>query len=457
MNMKKLDFISLITLTVDTLSCNTPDKVISASDLDLSLEVTLRNSSGGTGKPFYKLPKSTDLASIPQDPLNPLTKAKVELGKLLFHETGIAQNPQKGIGMNTYSCASCHHARAGFQACLPQGIGEGGLGFGSNGEGRQKNSAYTKNEMDVQPIRTPSAINLAYQEAVLWNGQFGGTSVNLSTEANWQSHGHPTETNKLGFEGIESQAIAGIKVHRLLIDRIFMRSVGNYQSFYEQAFPPSSFNNPQKLNKNGALAIAAYERTLLANESPFQLWLKGYYGALTDDEKNGANIFFGKGKCASCHNGPSLANMEFHALGMNDLSNGLYEGKEVVNVAINDRVHKGRGGFTKVVTDMFKFKVPQLYNLMDSPFYGHGASFTSIRDVIEYKNKAIPENINVSSAQLDPSFIALNLTSEEIDLITLFLKHGLYDPNLDRYTPERLPSGLAFPNNDPQTRSDLGF
>ncbi|MFT7249467.1 MAG: cytochrome c peroxidase, partial [Arcticibacterium sp.] len=90
-------------------------------------------------------------------------------------------------------------------------------------------------------------------------------------------------------------------------------------------------------------------------------------------------------------------------------------------------------------------------------FYGHGASFTSIRDVIEYKNKAIPENINVSSAQLDPSFIALNLTSEEIDLITLFLKHGLYDPNLDRYTPERLPSGLAFPNNDPQTRSDLGF
>ncbi|MFT5884899.1 MAG: cytochrome c peroxidase [Arcticibacterium sp.] len=457
MKAKSQIFIVTITVLAGFTSCKTPDKVISASDLDLSLEVTLQNASGGVGKSFYKLPESTDFASIPQDPLNPLTKAKVELGKLLFHETGIAQNPKKGIGMNTYSCASCHHARAGFQACLPQGIGEGGVGFGLNGEGRQKNQGYDKSEIDVQPLRTPSAMNLAYQEAVLWNGQFGGTGINLGTEANWQSNGHPTETNKLGFEGIETQAIAGRKVHRLLIDKIFMSSVGNYQSLYEQVFTASSFNNAQELNKNGALAIAAYERTLLANESPFQLWLKGNYGAMTDFEKNGALLFFGKGNCASCHNGPSLANMEFHALGMNDLSDGSYGGKEVVNVAANDGAHKGRGGFTKVATDMFKFKVPQLYNLKDSPFYGHGASFTSIREVIQYKNKAIPENTNVALARIDSSFTALNLTNEEIDLMTLFIKNGLYDPNLERYTPESLPSGLGFPNNDTQTRIDLGF
>ena len=77
---------------------------------------------------------------------------------MLFHETGIATNPNMEESMHMYSCASCHHAKAGFQSGILQGIGEGGNGFGINGEGRFKNALYAESDLDVQPIRTPSAL-----------------------------------------------------------------------------------------------------------------------------------------------------------------------------------------------------------------------------------------------------------------------------------------------------------
>ena len=83
-------------------------------------------------------PLATDFNLIPNDINNPITEAKVALGKLLFHETGLAMNANLEEGMSTYSCASCHHAKAGFQSGILQGIGEGGMGFGINGEGRFK-------------------------------------------------------------------------------------------------------------------------------------------------------------------------------------------------------------------------------------------------------------------------------------------------------------------------------
>ncbi|PWK15460.1 cytochrome c peroxidase [Arcicella aurantiaca] len=128
----------------------------------------------GKTKESLIIPNSNELNKIPQDPKNPLSNEKVELGKLLFHETAIGRNSIKTNSAFTYSCSSCHHSKAGFQACLPQGIGEGGTGFGQNGEGRTFNSAYQESEYDVQPIRTPSTLNIAYQTNILWNGAIWG-------------------------------------------------------------------------------------------------------------------------------------------------------------------------------------------------------------------------------------------------------------------------------------------
>ncbi|NBC06750.1 MAG: c-type cytochrome, partial [Bacteroidetes bacterium] len=201
------------------------------------------------------------------------------------------------------------------------------------------------------------------------------------------------------------------------------------------------------------LAIAAYERTLLANEAPFQRWLRGEQDAMNTLEKEGALVFFGKGNCASCHTGPALNSMEFHAIGLGDLQ----DCPEEVFLTPDDAVeHLGRGGFTNRPEDMFKFKVPQLYNLKDSPFYGHGGTLRSLREVVAYKNEAVPQNPDVPATRLADEFEPLGLTEQEVDAITAFLETALYDPNLERYVPESLPTGLCFPNADSESMEDLG-
>jgi cytochrome c peroxidase len=119
-------------------------------------------------------------------------------------------------------------------------------------------------------------------------------------------------------------------------------------------------------------------------------------------------------------------------------------------------VRKGRGGFTLDPADDFTFKTPQLYNLTDSPFYGHGSSFATLREVVEYKNDAVAQNAIVPPGQLADGFHPLGLTPEEVTDLVAFLENALYDPKLERYVPNRLPSGNCFPVNDPQAQADLG-
>lgn len=407
---------------------------------------------------FFLLPDADDLGRIPQDPLNPLSPEKVRLGQLLYHETCLGVVNVREEGYETYSCSSCHFAQAGFQANRPQGIAEGGVGFGVSGEGREFNPDYlTGPEFpDVQPIRTPASMNAAYQELMLWNGQFGGVGDNLGTENLW-TEGTPLESNRLGLHGIETQAHAGLAVHRMGdIDLSRIMDIPEYTALFSDAFPSES----EPVNRyNAALAIAAYERTLLANQAPFQRWLRGERRAMSPREKRGAILFFGDADCASCHTGPALNSMSFHALGMRDLDESSDPSRVFLGFAggtVPDEVRRGRGGFTGRAEDMYEFKTPQLYNLLDSPFYGHGAGFASVTEVVEYKNLAAPENSHVPADRLAPEFVPLGLTADEVRDLVDFLELSLYDPALSRYSPDGILSGNCFPNNDPESRHDMG-
>lgn len=427
------------------MSCQSDNDFYSDASEESLLERRLNELYGSTSVLIQ--PEATDFASIPNDINNPITQAKVELGKLLYHETGLAINAKNTDNMYTYSCASCHHVDAGFQSGIRQGIGDGGVGFGIHGEARTKNPLYLEQDLDVQPIRTPTALNVAYQEVMLWNGQFGAKGPNEGTESQW-TEGTPKAENKLGFEGVETQAIAGLDVHRLVIDGQEIEASA-YKALFDEAFPDSP-EDDRYTKVNAGLAIAAYERTLLPNQSPFQKWLKGDQNAMSDDQVEGARLFFEKANCYSCHSGPALNDMKFHALGMNDL-----QGPEIMTV-VDDATKRGRGGFTGNPDDDYKFKTPQLYNLKDVHFLGHGGTFTSVREVIEYKNKAISENSEVALSKLSPFFVPLDLSDTEIELLTIFIEEALYDNNLSRYVPESLPTGNCFPNADPQSSSDLG-
>ncbi len=450
--MRKLIFLLALVAVLFTSCQNDDDSFVQDSnqDFNLALENALREAGDASGLDFFKMPESDDFNAIPQDPKNPITADKVELGKMLFHEAGLGVNPKFSLGKNTYSCASCHFASAGFQAGRQQGMGEGGIGFGMNGEARTMGALYNAQNIDVQPIRSPSAMNAAYQELMLWNGQFGGTAMNAGTEWNW-TEGTPKAKNNLGFQGIETQAIAGLEVHRMAVDEALVTELG-YKEMFDNTFADLPVGE-RYTTLNAGLAIAAYERTLLSNKAPFQKWLKGEKDAMSSAELEGAVLFFTKAACVDCHTGPALNKMSFEAIGMKDL---FQCDQSIINASSTNIENKGRGGFNGNADDDYKFKVPQLYNLKSSPFYGHGASFRSIKDVIAYKNKAEAENQNVSVQQLSEHFKPLDLSNDEIDKLTLFVSKSLFDPSLGRYQPESVESGLCIPVSDVLSSYQLG-
>jgi cytochrome c peroxidase len=418
------------------------------SDLDQELISLIESKSPNNKLNYFVLPESKNLNIIPQDDKNPITSAKVSLGGFLFHETALASTAVNEELKYTYSCASCHHATAGFQSGNIQGIGEGGIGFGVFGEQRHPNMSISNH--DAQPIKTPTVINSAFQENLNWNGQFGSKGANLNTEALWITN-TPTEVNRYNYSGVESQAIANFDIHRLEVNEDIL-SMGAYKKLFDAAFPQVEEEN-RYTNLVAGLAIAAYERTIIPYKSPWQDYLKGDKTAMNDNQKEGAKLFFGKAKCYNCHSGPALNSMDFYAIGMPDMVDAS---EMTLNTSVDNPENLGRASFTMLESDKYKFKVPQLYNLRDSEYFGHGASFRTIREVIEYKNNAKHTNTRVSKDQLSEEFTPLNLTNSEVLLLEEFIKYGLYDADLGRYTPDQLPSGQCFPNSDEASMLDMG-
>lgn len=418
---------------------------------DQMLEEALDRSSVTGSYQGYIMPASDDYAALPhQDAKNPVTAEKVELGRMLFFETGIGLQPNNGVSKEAYSCSSCHVPSRNFTAGRFQGIADGALGFGISGETRTKNPLYLGDEVDAQGARPLPTVNLTYVTNALWAGTFGSFGTNAGTESVWNQD-TLVAINFEGLEGLEANNTRALIVHRQVINKAVTDSLG-YTAMFDKAFPEIPVAQRYTL-KTGAFAIAAYFRTILTNQAPFQRWLKGERSAMTEQQKDGAMLFFGKAGCVNCHNSPSLNNMKFFAVGAKNL---YQSGYEVFRTGPTDKRNLGRGGFTGKPEDMHKFKVPQLYNMKDVGFYMHGASKTTLRDMVEYFNAAIPENPDVPASQISAFFRPLNLTQKEVDDLTEFLEHGLYDPNMLRYAPTSTLSGNCFPNNDLQARVEMG-
>jgi len=445
----KIGFVatSILGLIVVLNAC-TKDRMPTLVELDNQLENSIQGKSPNGTLDFYVLPNENDLHLIPQDPKNPLTPQKVELGKLMYHDTGLGQDPMKEAGRGTYSCASCHVSEAGFRPGNFQGIADGGVNFGIGGEDRVKNTLYSDDELDVQSARPLSMVNVAYVSNTFWNGQFGGGNVNEGTEDVWDLR-DDTELNHLGFEGIETQNMDGLIAHRITINKELLDEYG-YTFLFDQVFADVPVEERYTIT-TASLAFSAYIRTILANRAPFQDWLKGDREALGYEEKKGAILFFEKAQCIQCHYNQNLGSSEFHALGVTDMDQ-----IPSYNTSPDDRRNLGRGGFTLQPEDNYRFKVPGIYNLQGANFYFHGASKTSIRDLVEYKNAAQSENSRVPQDLISSKFKPIGLTEEEKNHLIAFLENGLQDPDLKRYVPTSVLSGNCFPNADEASQLDLG-
>jgi len=201
------------------------------------------------------------LPALPEDPENPITPAKYELGQKLFEDPRLS-------GDESLSCASCHAKEMGYAEGVP---------FSAGAEGKP------------MPRHTPTLLNSAYYRYINWDGRFANVSeLVLSVMAN------PRNMN--------------MQDESVLIARL--ESVPEYRVQFQEVF------GGRPTRQRVALAIEAYVRRLTTPNSPFDHYAAGDQRALSEAQKRGLVLFVGKADCAMCHRGPNFSDDQFHALGI---------------------------------------------------------------------------------------------------------------------------------------------
>jgi cytochrome c peroxidase len=204
------------------------------------------------------------------------------------------------------------------------------------------------------------------------------------------------------------------------------RLAGNdeYRRLFAEAFGGREAVTTVNLGR----ALAAYERTLVAANSPFDRYMRGEMTAMTPIQIQGMQRFERIG-CVNCHNGPMLSDYQTHVLGIADNR----------KLSASDAGTDGR----------YAFRTPSLRNLAYTAPYMHSGAFDSLDDVLQFYNNpggrgrrgggGATRNPNVTRDQLDPLLRRLNVRGNRRDLIEFL--GALNDDSFDRTVPERVPSG----------------
>jgi len=312
-------------------------------------------------KDQFKTPLGLKPVPVPAD--NPMTPEKVELGKLLYFDPRLSCD-------NTVSCASCHDPKKGWSnsAAFATGV-RGQMG------GRS----------------APTIINSAYSDLQFWDGR-----------------AHQLEGQALG--PIQNPIEMDHKLEECVVK---LNKIKGYQEQFQKVF--GSDATPENIAK----AIAAFERTVLSGNAPYDKSKAGDQKALSPAAQRGLKLFFGKGHCSACHSGPNFTDNGFHNIGV-----GMKAAKPDL----------GRYEVTKVEGDKGAFKTPTLREVGRHAPYMHDGSLKTLEDVIDHYDKG-----GITNPQLDEEIFPLKLTSQEkADLVT-FLNEGLSSADYPDIAPPKLP------------------
>ncbi len=309
--------------------------------------------------------------SIPKD--NPQTKIKIELGKLLYFDPRLS-------GDGSTSCATCHDPNQGFA------------------KSTEMSPAYPGNK---HFRHSPTVLNTAYNDKLFWDGR-----ANSLEEQAEKPIASPFEMN-MNYELLEER----------------LKSIPKYVELFKKAFPEDK--NPISI-KNIAKAIAAFERTIIAPNSPLDRYLKGEKNALTPQQIKGMELFLGKANCIQCHNGPNLTDNKLHITGVPKAK--VEEDPQVQavrrfvlrtsNIKNYDKFDSDPGAYVSSNDEknLYAFKTPTLRNIAITPPYMHNGVFKTLDEVIEFYNQG---GGNVKNK--DPELKKLNLTKEEKEALKAFL------------------------------------
>jgi cytochrome c peroxidase len=273
---------------------------------------------------------------IPED--NPMTPEKIELGKRLFFDPRLSAD-------GSLACVSCH---------LPD-------------QGWTTNTPLSPSYPTTMERRlSPTLINVAYNMVLLWDGRAGS---------------------------LEKQALGPIQnpLHMnqnldLLIEKL--KSVPLYDELFRQVFGTSVTS--EALGK----ALAAFERTLVTRNAPFDRYMTGDWQGMSESALRGMELFKGKARCILCHNGPNFTDNQFHNLGVPAvplLSHPFVQASirfdaKRMNVPEYQSVREDLGRYlvTKEEKDKGTFRTPSLRNVMQREHYMHNGVFLSLEEVIDF-------------------------------------------------------------------------
>jgi cytochrome c peroxidase len=328
------------------------------------------------------LPAGLDTASgnisIPAD--NPMTRAKIELGRQLYFDERLSSD-------NTISCASCHDPNQGFGAHTQFGVGVRGQEGGRN---------------------SPISHNRILSKEQFWDGR----AATLEDQAVGPI-ANPIEMGNTHEACVA--CISGIPGYKKQFDKIFkdgvnIDNVGKALATFERAIvtAPAPYD--------AYAPIAAFEKTFaedleFLDEEPE---LKKKYDALkaaaaknpmSESAQRGMALFSKKANCAACHAGANFADEQYHNLGV---------GMEA------EKPDLGRFEISKQEKDKGAFKTPSLRNTALSPPYMHDGSQATLEEVVEWYDKGGHPNKWLSD-KMKP----LKLTDQEKQDVVAFMVEGL--------------------------------
>ncbi|GAB4040458.1 cytochrome-c peroxidase [Spirosoma gilvum] len=334
---------------------------------------------------------------------NTLTNDTALLGQALFWDPILSGNKD-------VACATCHHPNNAYTDGLDLSIGTNAVGHGQNRQFR------SPNDIPVSKRNAPTILNAAF------NGMdANGNYVPVTAPMFWDSRAQSLENQVTGplttFEEMRGHAYS----EALTIDSVVARltKIAEYQQLFQKAFGNGQVVTAANISK----AIATFERTLTAMNSPFDRYQKGDKSALNEQQIQGMLIFKDEG-CHLCHSGPMFSDYKLHVLSVPDNS----------KLTSSDA---GAGG-------TYAFRTPSLRNVGITAPYMHNGVFQTLKQVLKFYDdigEPISQNPNVPVQHLDAKIQRIALLDAEQNKLIAFL-NALTDPSFDKFIPARVPSGL---------------
>ncbi len=320
-------------------------------------------------------------ATIPAN--NPQTPQKIQLGKMLFFDGRLSAD-------GTVACSTCHDPARAFTDGRSMSIG-------INGRVGQRNA--------------PTVLNALFNKTQFWDGR-----VNTFEEQAALPIVNPVEMGQPTLDAAVDK-IARISDYNLRFRRVFGR------------LP----DGPDLLR-----AIAAYERTLVSFDSPFDHFIAGDKHAIDESAKRGWELFNTRARCNKCHalteqkrDTTYFTDNDFHNIGIGIIRHNVValavraerlvnseNPTAIDNAAIQTEMSAlGRFLVTKKENDIASFKTPDLRNVLMTAPYFHDGSQATLWDVLDHYNKGD----GVQDPYLDEDMQPLALLERDIDDVVAFL------------------------------------